>query len=77
MSVASSASRAGYKIFDRYKEHGLSAPMDRSRRPVRTVSESMRTPILSLGATSSSIASRIEGTPGIRLQWNRFMALAS
>jgi hypothetical protein len=29
------------------------------------VSESMRTPILSLGATSSSIACRIEGTPAI------------
>ena len=32
-----SASRAktGYKIFDRYKEHGLEALTDRSRRPVR------------------------------------------
>jgi hypothetical protein len=25
----------GYKIFDRYKEHGLEALSDRSRRPVR------------------------------------------
>src|SRR3981189_3745994 len=25
----------GYKIFDRYKEHGLAALSDRSRRPVR------------------------------------------
>ena len=25
----------GYKIFDRYKEHGLVALSDRSRRPVR------------------------------------------
>ena len=27
--------KTGYKIFDRYKEHGLSALSDRSRRPVR------------------------------------------
>src|SRR5262245_38710905 len=32
-----------------------------------TVSESMRTPILSLGATSSSIACMIEGTPAITI----------
>jgi transposase-like protein len=59
--------KTGYKIFDRYKEHGLSALMGRSRWPVRTVSESMRTPILSLGATSSSIASRIKGTPAFTI----------
>jgi hypothetical protein len=38
-------------------------PMSPSRASARTVSESMRTPILSLGATSSSIACIIEGTP--------------
>src|SRR3954467_7044762 len=27
--------KTGYKIFDRYKEHGLAALSDRSRRPVR------------------------------------------
>jgi transposase len=27
--------KTGYKIFDRYKEHGLKALTDRSRRPVR------------------------------------------
>jgi transposase len=27
--------KTGYKIFDRYKEHGLAAFTDRSRRPVR------------------------------------------
>lgn len=27
--------KIGYKIFDRYKEHGLEALTDRSRRPVR------------------------------------------
>ena len=29
------SSKTGYKIFDRYKEHGLAALNDRSRRPVR------------------------------------------
>src|SRR6201991_5320332 len=29
------ARKTGYKIFDRYKEHGLEALTDRSRRPVR------------------------------------------
>src|SRR5207237_8352478 len=28
--------KTGYKIFDRYKEHGLEAVTDRSRRPWRT-----------------------------------------
>jgi hypothetical protein len=28
--------KTGYKIFDRYKEHGLAALSDRSRRPVTT-----------------------------------------
>jgi transposase len=27
--------KTGYKVFDRYKEHGLEALSDRSRRPVR------------------------------------------
>jgi transposase len=27
--------KTGYKIFDRYKQHGLEALSDRSRRPVR------------------------------------------
>jgi transposase len=27
--------KTGYKIFDRYQEHGLAALTDRSRRPVR------------------------------------------
>ncbi len=27
--------KTGYKIFERYKEHGLEALTDRSRRPVR------------------------------------------
>ena len=27
--------KTGYKIFNRYKEHGLEALSDRSRRPVR------------------------------------------
>ena len=36
-------------------------------RSARTVSENMRTPTLSLGATSSSIACMIEGTPAITI----------
>ena len=36
-------------------------------RSARTVSESMRTPVLSLGATSSSIACMIDGTPAITI----------
>jgi putative transposase len=31
--------KTGYKIFDRYKEHGLQALSDRSRRPVRYANE--------------------------------------
>lgn len=31
--------KTGYKIFDRYKEHGLEAQSDRSRRPVRDASQ--------------------------------------
>ena len=27
--------KTGYKLFDRYQEHGLTALSDRSRRPVR------------------------------------------
>src|SRR6516162_2365001 len=42
-------------------------PMSPSRASARTVSESVRTPILSLGATSSSIACMIEGTPAITI----------
>src|SRR5205807_7954115 len=42
-------------------------PISPSRASARTVSESMRAPILSLGATSSSIACMIEGTPAITI----------
>ncbi len=31
--------KTGYKIFDRYKEHGLEALSDRSRRPVRSANQ--------------------------------------
>ena len=31
--------KTGYKIFDRYKEHGLEALTDRSRRPVRSANQ--------------------------------------
>src|SRR2546423_6221811 len=41
--------------------------MSPSRASARTVSESMRMRILSLGATSSSIACMIEGIPAITI----------
>ena len=31
--------KTGYKIFDRYKEHGLEALSDRSRRPIRLANQ--------------------------------------
>src|SRR5262249_53901966 len=43
-------------------------PISPSRASARTVSESMRTPILSLGATSSCMACMIEGTPAITIK---------
>ena len=42
-------------------------PMSPSRAFARTVSDSMRTPVLSLGATSSSMACMIEGTPAMTM----------
>jgi transposase len=34
--------KTGYKIFDRYREHGLEALSDRSRRPLPVVSRSSK-----------------------------------
>ncbi len=34
--------KTGYKIFDRYKEHGLAALSDRSRRPGRGDAEPVK-----------------------------------
>jgi transposase len=31
--------KTGYKIFERYKEHGLEALSDRSRRPIRLANQ--------------------------------------
>jgi transposase InsO family protein len=42
--------KTGYKIFDRYKEHGLEALTDRSRRPIRYANQ-LPTPIESLIVT--------------------------
>ena len=36
--------KTGYKIFDRYKEHGLEALSDRSRRPVRSTTGTSSSP---------------------------------
>src|SRR5260370_31207103 len=49
--------KTGYKIFDRYKEHGLEALSDRSRRPVRYADQ---------------LPDQIEGVPvvnQIRIYW--------
>ena len=43
--------KTGYKIFDRYKEHGLEALSDRSRRPARYANQlpsQVESPIVSL-----------------------------
>ena len=42
--------KTGYKIFDRYKEHGLEALSDRSRRPVRYANPDCQRPCLALPA---------------------------
>ncbi len=44
-----------------------SVPMSPSRASARTVSESIFAPVLSFGATSSSIACMIAGTPAITI----------
>ena len=46
-----------------WRSRRVAMPMSPSRASARTVSERMLTPILSLGATSSSIACMIEGAP--------------
>jgi len=43
--------KTGYKIFDRYKEHGLEALTDRSRRPIRSANQ-LPGPIESLSPAS-------------------------
>jgi Helix-turn-helix domain len=47
--------KTGYKIFERYKEHGLEALTDRSRRPVRYANPRARsTPCFTGTAWSNS-----------------------
>jgi transposase-like protein len=53
--------KTGYKIFDRYKEHGLEALSDRSRRPVRFANQ---LPARSRGASSPSSARSRTGERG-------------
>jgi hypothetical protein len=48
--------KTGYKVFDRYKEHGLEALSDRSRRPVRYANQLP-------GQVESLIISRKRGKP--------------
>jgi hypothetical protein len=47
------ARKTSYKIFDRYKEHGLEALSDRSRRPVRYANQ--------LAAQIESLVVRLKG----------------
>ena len=53
--------KTGYKIFSRYKEHGLEALSDRSRRPVRYANQ-LPPQIEGLIASAASATSRI-GAP--------------
>ena len=54
--------KTGYKIFERYKEHGLEALTDRSRRPASTP-KPMPHPRALLAPTASSAMPKIIG-PG-------------
>ena len=54
--------KTGYKIFDRYKEHGLEALSDRSRRPVRLANQ-LPAQLDARIVAPSSARSRI-GAPG-------------
>src|ERR1700704_4279055 len=55
--------KTGYKIFDRYKAHGLEALSDRSRRPVRYANQ-LPEQIESLTTAAQSDAER--GRPSLR-----------
>ncbi len=57
--------KTGYKIFDRYKEHGLEALSDRSRRPVRYANQ-LPQPIESRARSSSSWSDGSMGTSEFR-----------
>ena len=51
--------KTGYKIFERYKDHGLEALSDRSRRPVRYAERRFRRlrPPMGFGAPISKASS--------------------
>ena len=58
--------KTGYKIFDRYKEHGLEALTDRSRRPVRYVNQlpgQVESLIDNRSAATAAVACRAGGHP--------------
>ena len=65
--------KTGYKIFDRYKEHGLEALNDRSRRPVRYANqlpEQIEGLIVRLKAEKPHWGARkIRGTAGQAARW--------
>jgi transposase-like protein len=65
--------KTGYKIFEGYKEHGLEALTDRSRRPVRYANQLPRQieSLIALGASRASvpcsevIAAQVSSQPGL------------
>jgi transposase len=52
--------KTGYKIFDRYKEHGLEALTDRSRRPVRYANQMAPASVKLFRRTSKVARPRVE-----------------
>jgi len=56
--------KTGYKIFDRYKAHGLEALADRSRRPVRFANQlpaQLEARIIAIIHVRSSVQARLAG----------------
>ena len=62
--------KTGYKIFDRYKEHGLDALCDRSRRPWR-YANSCRPGVdhFALKKSSNTAMSRLEPSRSSAISW--------
>jgi transposase len=64
--------KTGYKIFDRYKAHGLEALSDRSRRPVRyanQLSEQIEGLIVRLKAEGEELGSNLLHARQREMKW--------
>jgi transposase len=72
--------KTGYKMFDRYKEHGLEALSDRSRRPVRYANqlpEQLESLIVRLKGEKPHWGARgIEGRPSLAYSFPRLRVTA-